>query len=72
MNQADYQRIIAEVAVVISGAKPLMTRFEVIGFDETMSGAYLALRELYMRVVKEQRRYTREEVLAAEEQLIAI
>lgn len=65
MNQADYQRIIAELDEVINDTKKLMTRFEATGFDETMSDDYLVLHELYTRMVEEQRRYTRE-VLAAE------
>lgn len=66
MNQADYQRIIAELDTVIDDAKALMARFEATGFDETISDDYLALHELYTRMVEEQRRYTRE-MLAAEE-----
>ena len=51
---------------MIDDTKTLMARFEATGFDETMSDDYLALHELYARMIAEQRRYTRE-MLAAEE-----
>lgn len=66
MNIADYQRIIDELETVISDTKTLMARFEATGFDETMSDDYLALHELYTRMIEEQRRYT-QEMLATEE-----
>lgn len=62
---SEYQRIIAELDAVIRDAKTLMARFEATGFDETMGDDYLALHELYTRMVEEQRRYTRE-MLAVE------
>lgn len=65
MTITEYQRIIAELDAVIGDAKTLMSRFEATGFDETMSDDYLALHELYTRVVEEQRRYTHE-MLAAD------
>nr|WP_297461212.1 hypothetical protein [uncultured Halomonas sp.] len=66
MTIAEYRRTINELEAVISDTKTLMARFEATGFDEAMSDDYLALHELYTRIIEEQRRYTRE-MLAAEE-----